>query len=70
MKIVDLVAAAMSVLGLQTAMIASFSHNSESYRVMMNALTGAGVCFGVTAVVGYMFVKVFSGGYKNEQIGK
>ncbi len=63
MKIVDLVAAAMSVLGLQTAMIACFSHNSESYRVMMNALTGAGVCFGVMAIVGYMFVKVFNGGY-------
>lgn len=39
-KVLNFVAALMSVLGLQTAMIAQFSTESESFRQMMNAITG------------------------------
>ena len=42
-KVLDLIAAAMSVLGLQTAMIARFSAQDASFRRLMNALTGGGV---------------------------
>ena len=39
-KVLNFVAAMMSILGLQTAMISSFSENGEDYRRLMNALTG------------------------------
>ena len=37
----NFVAAVMSVLGLQTAMIASFSTSGEGFRIMMNTITGS-----------------------------
>ena len=40
MKIIGCGATAMFVLGLQTAMLSRFSENGESYRKMMNAITG------------------------------
>ena len=40
----------MSVLGLQTAMIARFSQNGEGYRKMMNAITG-GFVWGIVILV-------------------
>lgn len=46
-KILRFVCAMMSILGLQTAMIAQFSVEGESWRRMMNALTGGGVFFAV-----------------------
>ena len=42
-KILNLIAALMSLLGLQTAMISQFSPGAESFRKMMNAVTGGGV---------------------------
>ena len=39
-KVVNLVAALMSVLGLQAAMIAAFSKNQETFRFTINAVTG------------------------------
>ena len=48
-KVLNLVSAMMSVLGLQTAMIARFSENGEDYRRMMNAVTGSFV-YGIVIV--------------------
>ena len=42
-KVVNLVAALMSVLGLQAAMIAAFSKNQETFRFTINAVTGGAV---------------------------
>lgn len=49
-KIVSFIAAMMSLLGLQTAMIAAFSANGENYRRMMNAVTG-GFIYGIVVVL-------------------
>lgn len=49
-RVLNLVSAMMSVLGLQTAMISRFSENGESYRKMMNAVTG-GFVYGVVIVI-------------------
>ena len=49
-KVLDFVAAMMSVLGLQTAMISRFSVNGESYRKMMNAITG-GFVYGIVILI-------------------
>lgn len=46
-KALNFVTAMMSILGLQTAMLAQFSSEGESFRVMMNAITGGSVWFGV-----------------------
>lgn len=54
--ILNFVAALMSVLGLQTAMISQFSVNGEEYRRMMNAVTGGCVYFAVIAIAGYMLI--------------
>lgn len=43
-KSLALVSAMMSMLALQTAMIAQFSDHDEGYRMLMNTLTGAAVC--------------------------
>ena len=43
-KVLNFISAMVSILGLQTAMIARFSGNGESYRKMMNAITGGFVC--------------------------
>lgn len=40
-KILNFIAALMSILGLQTAMISQFSTNGERYRKMMNGITGS-----------------------------
>ena len=42
-KVLSFVAALMSLLGLQTAMISQFSTGEESFRRIMNAVTGGGV---------------------------
>ena len=51
-KALSFVAALMSVLGLQTAMIAQFSAGNEGFRKTMNAITGGAVwlCVILTAV--------------------
>lgn len=43
-KILHLVSTAMSVLGLQTAMIARFGEEDSGFRQIMNTITGVGVC--------------------------
>ena len=55
-KILNFVAALMSLLGLQTAMISQFSTEGEKYRRMMNAITGGGVWFTVILIAVYMLV--------------
>lgn len=55
-KVLNFVAAMMSILGLQTAMISRFSENGESYRRMMNAITG-GFVYGIVIFIAiYMLV--------------
>ena len=49
-KVLNLVAAMMSVLGLQTAMISRFSENAQSFRRSMNAATG-GFVYGIVIVL-------------------
>lgn len=56
-KVLNFVAAMMSVLGLQTAMIARFSSNGEAYRKMMNAITGGTVFCIVMITVVVMMVQ-------------
>ena len=53
-KVLNLVAAMMSVLGLQTAMIAHFSSDGEGFRRRMNMITGGAVYGGVIAIAVYM----------------
>ena len=56
-KVLNFVSAMMSVLSLQTAMIARFSSNGEGYRKMMNAITGGAVFFIVMVTVAVMMVQ-------------
>lgn len=46
----------MSILALQTAMITHFSTNGESYRQMMNAITGGVVYAFVIIMALYMII--------------
>ncbi len=54
-KILNSIATAMSVLGLQTAMISQFG-GEDSYRKLMNALTGSGACSLVVAAAVCMII--------------
>ena len=56
-KALNFVAAMMSVLGLQTAMIAAFSSDSEEWRRMMNTITGGFVYAGVIATAVFMLIR-------------
>ena len=49
-KVLNFVAALMSLLGLQTAMISQFSTEGEDFRRRMNAITGGGVWFSVILI--------------------
>ena len=53
-KVLNLVSALMSLLGLQTAMIARFSPNGEEYRKLMNTITGSAVYTAVIVIAVYM----------------
>ncbi len=53
-KVLNFVAAFMSVLGLQTAMIAQFGAESDSFRKMMNAITGGVIWLLVILTAVYM----------------
>lgn len=55
-KILNFVAALMSLLGLQTAMISQFSTEGEDLRRMMSALTGGGVWFSVILIAVYILL--------------
>ena len=53
-KVLNFVAALMSVLGLQTAMIAQFGAESDRFRKMMNAITGGVIWLLVILTAVYM----------------
>lgn len=53
-KVLNLVSAMMSVLGLQTAMIAQFSNHDDAFRQQMNAITGGCVYAAVVVLAVYM----------------
>lgn len=55
-KVLNFIAAMMSILGLQTAMISQFSANGEGYRKMMNTITGGFVYSIVLAIAIYMLL--------------
>ncbi len=55
-KVLNFIAALMSVLGLQTAMIAEFSAESDDFRRLMNGITGAVIWVTVIATAIYMLV--------------
>ena len=77
-KVVNFVAAMMSVLGLQTAMIAAFSVNQETFRLTSNAITGGAITITVVVIAIYMIVKArkkikeikSKAGAESEQIGE
>lgn len=56
-KIITLVSAMMSILGLQTAMIAEFGGDDERFRFQMNFATGAAVLCIVIIMSMYMILK-------------
>ena len=56
-RVLNLISAMMSVLGLQTAMISAFSTNGEEYRKLMNTVTGSFVYGAVVVVAVYMIIK-------------
>lgn len=71
-KVLNLTSAMMSVLGLQTAMIAAFSAASKGFKTVMNAVTGGIVGIAVVAIAVYMTVysymakkRLFSSEWKN-----
>ena len=53
-KVLNFISTMMSILGLQTAMIAQFSGDSEHFRRMMNTITGIAVYATVIAIAVYM----------------
>ena len=55
-KVLNFVSALMSILGLQTAMIARFSKNSDDYRKLMNTLTGSAV-YGIVIVTAVYMIR-------------
>ena len=68
-KALNLVSSAMSLLGLQTAMIAFFSGESDDFRMIMNTATGAGVLVITVSTAIYMIVRSVPI-LKNERAGK
>ncbi len=56
-KVLNFIAALMSILGLQTAMIAEFSVEDDSFRRLMNEITGAGIWVTVIATAVYMLIR-------------
>ena len=53
-KVLNFISTMMLILGLQTAMIAQFSGDSEHFRRMMNTITGIAVYATVIAIAVYM----------------
>jgi len=72
-KVLNFIAALMSILGLQTAMIAEFSAEDDSFRRLMNGITGAGIWVTVILTAVYMLIrssKMKSEVNSPEQVGK
>ena len=55
-KAITLATAAVSLFGLQTAMLSHFSGNDTAFKMIMNAATGGMVIAGVTALAIYMII--------------
>lgn len=55
-KVINLTTAAVSMLSLTTAMIATFSDDAEGFRRLMTSLVGGGVCFFVFVMAIYMIL--------------
>lgn len=55
-KVLNLISAMMSILGLQTAMISRFSENGERFRMAMNTVTGGFVYGAVIVIAVYMLL--------------
>lgn len=55
-KVLNVIAALMSVLGLQTAMIAQFSAEGDDFRMLMNGIVGIAVWTAVIAIAVYMLI--------------
>ena len=68
-KAIDFVAALVSILALETAMLARFGRDDEAFRVIMTSATGGGVCVIVIGMAVYMIARagksLKQGGYKN-----
>lgn len=56
-KVVNLTAALVSMLSLETAMLAQFGEEDVMFRQVMTSATGAGVCVIVLGMVFFMIVK-------------
>lgn len=55
-RVLNLIAAMMSILALQTAMISQFSKSSEKFRMLMNAITGGIIYAAVIGIAVYMII--------------
>ena len=53
-KAINLVAASVSILSLETAMLAQFGGDDETFRAVMTGATGGGVCLIVIGMAVYM----------------
>lgn len=67
-KVLNFVAAMMSILGLQNALISTFSPEDKDYLRLMNTLTGTGIYLLVIAIAIYMVSRSRKGGAKREQV--
>lgn len=56
-KVINLVSAMVSILSLETAMLAQFGGDDEKFRAVMTGATGGGVCTVVIGMAIYMIVK-------------
>lgn len=56
-KVLNFIAALMFILSLQTAMIAEFSVEDDSFRRIMNGITGAGIWATVIVIAVYMLIR-------------
>ena len=53
-KVLNFISALMSILGLQTAMISQFSTESDTFRKIMNSVTGGLIWASVILTAFYM----------------
>lgn len=67
-KMIDCISASMSLLGLQTALLARFSPDDIEYRFMMNALTGAGVF--ALVIIFSVWMSVYSKKIRNKSTSR
>lgn len=49
-KVLNLISAMMSILGLQTAMLSRFAEDGTRFRIMMNTITGGSI-YGIVIVI-------------------